>query len=169
MADNEPQPKPVISERVITSPEHGVRLTDRVISDCEIAGMDLIDAIVQAIMPIKDSKGEDITEKARGKLQDAWSATLKHTLAHQRSNMRKHQGPEGRQAENSLELIARLRDSRDTMSGMMARQGIQSDSWSEARKTLHAEVMNRYDGMIAALIHQVWGHRVAPNAPSRTQ
>ncbi len=169
---NRKTPGVYITDGAIASPTQGVALTERVISDCEMGGFDLIDSLVDDIVgaqgAIKDSKGADITEKVRGQLGRAWSEAFKYTFNNQRSNIRTRQAPELCVAADSDELIARLRDSKDTMSGMMSRQGIQLDSWSPARKTLHTEVMNRYSGMIEQLIQHVWKNRVAP-APSLEQ
>lgn len=165
MTDTPAQPTPamqVTHERSIVPPKHSVALTDRTKSDCELVGLDLIDDIVQQLSPIKDSKGADISDKARTQLQQAWCETFAYALNHQRANARTHARPEMRAAGDSLELIARLRDSKDTMSAMMGRKGIQRDSWSAARNTLHTEVLNRYDGIIDQLVHTVWGHHAAP-------
>lgn len=169
MTDTPAQPTPamqVTHERSIVPPKHSVALTDRTKTDCEMAGLDLIDGIVEALRPIKDSKGGEITDKARTQLQQAWTDTFHYALNHQRSNVQLRQGPGIREAKDSLELIARLRDSKDTMSAMMGRKGIQRDSWSAARNTLHTEVLQRYDGMIDNLVRTLWGHQAAPERDS---
>lgn len=158
---NRMTPGVYITEGVIKPPEHVNDLTEQTKKKCEMAGLDLIDDIVSDMGVIKDSKGADITDKVRGQLQKSWSDTLDFTLNNQRANRVTHTRPCNEPAKNSLELITRLSDSRDTMSAIMTRNGIQLDSWSEARKTLHTEVISRYDGMVASLIHTVWGNQFA--------
>jgi len=138
-------------------------VSEQVLARCSIAAADYLDVVLQQHLPqVKDSQGADVTERTHARAHAALSKTIDHLATHARAQPRSVSHPAGRPPENRpaqdvVELIGRLRDGQDTFGAMLAREGLQGDSWSASRRQAHSVLRDAYPHVIAQTVHALYG------------